>query len=131
MSEENKMNNRNSKQKIAALLIAGAFGLGAATVGHAAESASGVAEYMALTIKTAKQAQESAKQGNKEGCLQGIRETRQHYKEITGDAAGMGLQRAIGKMKTAQFACEAGDTAKGADILAEVVKDLEAVQAKR
>ncbi len=124
------MNKQKIHTKLAASLLAGAFSLGISSEIIAAESPGGVARYMDLTIKSTQQAQQQAKQGNKEGCAQNIKEARQHYKEITGDTAGMPMQRAMKKIKTAQTACEAGDTAKGADILTDALKDLEAIQGK-
>jgi hypothetical protein len=107
------------------LLVIGAFGLSNGAI--AAETSTGVNEHFDLTIKTTKEAQAAAAANNKEGCLTNIKQARQHYKEITGAASGMPLQKAMAKMRDAQAACESGDTAKGAAILSEVVADLQKI----
>ncbi len=111
---------------LSALLLTGAFGLSGGA--FAAETATGVNEHFDMTIKTAQEAQAAAGAGNKEGCLAAIKQTKQHYKEITGAASGMPLQKAMAKLKDGQAACESGDTAKGATILTEVVNELKAIK---
>jgi hypothetical protein len=118
--------NKTSKI-LSAMLLTTAFGLSGSV--FAAENAAGVAEHMDLTIKTTKEALEAAKSGNKEGCLAGIKQAKQHYKELTGDASGKPMQDAIKRMKDAQTECDAGNTAKAAEILGEVVASEEKVQA--
>jgi hypothetical protein len=110
---------------LGALLLTGAFGLSGGA--FAAETATGVNEHFDLTIKTAKEAQAAAAAGNKDNCLASIKQVKQHYKEITGAASGMPLQKAMAKLKTAQAECETGNTAKGAEILTEVVNDLQKI----
>jgi hypothetical protein len=93
----------------------------------AAENAEGVREHMALTLEKSKAAQSSAAAGNKDECLANIKSAKQHYKEITGDAAGKPLQDAIKVMKVGQEECEKGDTAKAAETLKGVVASLEKI----
>jgi hypothetical protein len=110
---------------LGSLLVIGALGLPDGAI--AAETATGVNEHFDLTIKATREAQAAAGANSKEGCLANIKQARQHYKEITGAASGMALQKAMAKMRDAQGACESGDTAKGAAILSEVVTDLEKI----
>jgi len=100
----------------------------AAGSAFAAENAAGVAEHMKMTIKVTKDALDGAKSGNEAACLANIKQAKQHYKEITGDAAGKPLQDAMKRMKDAQAECEAGNSAKGAEILTEVVASMEKIQ---
>jgi hypothetical protein len=117
------MDMRKITHSLSALLLAGA--LGQAT---AAETTTGVNEHFDLTIKSTQEAQAAAAGGSKEGCLSNIKKAKQHYKEITGAASGMALQKAMAKLKEGQTACEAGDTTKGAQILGEVVTDLQKIR---
>lgn len=100
----------------------------------AAENTEGVKEHMALTVEKTKAAQDAASAGNKEECVKEIKQAKQHYKEITGDAAGKPLQDAVKLLKVAQDECEKGNTAKAATTLADVKSQLDkinaAVQAK-
>jgi Small metal-binding protein len=95
----------------------------------AAENAEGVKEHMALTVEKAKAALASATAGNKDQCLADIKASKQHYKEITGDAAGKPLQDAIKTMKVGQEECEKGDTKKAAETLTGVVSALDKINA--
>lgn len=101
---------------------------------YAAENTEGVKEHMALTVEKTQAAQAAAAAGNKEECVKEIKQAKQHYKEITGDAAGKALQDAIKLMKVAQEECDKGETAKAAAKLADVKAQLDkinaAVQAK-
>ncbi|MGY6215436.1 hypothetical protein ACW73L_09755 [Methylolobus aquaticus] len=121
------MKNEITK-KLGIALVTGFFGL---TVGvaSAAENAEGVKEHMALTVKTTQEALAAASAGNGEGCVTSIKQAIQHYKEITGDAAGKPLQDTIKKIKAAKDACAAGDPAEGAAVLKDAVADLEKIQA--
>ena len=113
---------------LGAMIVGGVFALGGVAA-NAAENASGVKEHMALTVKTTKEAMEAAKAGNETGCLASIKQAKQHYKEITGDAAGKPLQDAMKRLKDAQAECEKeGGAAKGAEILAEVLAAMEKIQ---
>ena len=115
---------------LGALIVGGVFALGGVASVNAAENAAGVKEHMAMTVKTTKEAMEAAKAGNETACLASIKQAKQHYKEITGDAAGKPLQDAMKKMKEAQAECEKeGGAAKGAEILSEVVSAMEKIQA--
>jgi hypothetical protein len=114
---------------LGAMIVGGVFALGGVAA-NAAENAAGVKEHMDLTVKTTKEAMEAAKAGNESGCLASIKQAKQHYKEITGDAAGKPLQDAMKRMKEAQAECEKeGGAAAGAAILAEVVASMEKIQA--
>lgn len=117
------MNFKNITRILGVMAMTGALGNAIA-----AESTTGVNEHFDLTIKSVQEAQAGAASGNKQGCLDGIKQAKQHYKEITGAAAGKPLQDALKKMRTGQEACEAGDTAKGAAILSEVVSDLQKIR---
>lgn len=117
----------NFAKKLSSVLLAGFMSVAGSAM--AAESAAGVAEHMGLTVKVTKEALEAAKSGNEAGCLASIKQAKQHYKEITGDAAGKPMQDAMKRMKDAQAACESGNSAQGAEILAEVVAALEKIQA--
>jgi len=108
---------------LGAFLLTGAFGLSAI----AAENAAGVKEFMSLTLKTAQQAQAAAAAGNKEGCLAAIKQTKQYYKEITGDAAGMPLQNAMKRLREGQVSCQNDDLDGAASVLKEVVATMERI----
>jgi hypothetical protein len=109
-------------------LLAGVFGLGVGAA-SAAENAAGVKEHMGLTVSTTKEALAFATAGNGEGCVTSIKAAIQHYKEITGDAAGKPLQDTIKKIKAAKDACAAGDATEGAAVLTDAVANLEKIQA--
>ena len=94
----------------------------------AAENAEGVREHFALTQEKTKEAQAAAAAGNKDACLVGIKAAKQHYKEITGNAASKALQDAIKTLKVGQEECEKGDTAKAATTIGEVVSALDAIK---
>jgi hypothetical protein len=119
------MKKTNNANVFGALALGCALAIGSVASVSAAENAAGVAEHMGLTVKTTKEAMEAAKAGNKDGCLANIKQAKQHYKEITGDAAGKPLQDAMKRLKDAQAECEAGDTAKAGGTLAEVVTAME------
>lgn len=111
--------------------VLGAFLLTGLVSGNvfAAENASGVKEFMGKTVATAKEAQAAAAAGNEKECLSAIKQTKQYYKEITGDAAGKPLQDAMKKIKEAQSHCEAGNAVDAAPILGEAVAAMEKVNA--
>jgi hypothetical protein len=109
---------------LGALLLTGAVSGSA----FAAENAAGVAEHFSLTAKSAKEAADAAAAGNKDGCLTAIKQTKQHYKELTGDAAGMPMQKAIKRLKEGQEECEKGDTAAATPILQEVAATIERIR---
>lgn len=112
---------------LGAFLLTGAFGLSGSA--FAAESAAGVREHMDLMVKTAKEAQAAAKAGNKDSCLVSIKQSVQHYKELTGDAAGKSMQDAMKTIKEAKGECEAGNTAKAAELLDQAVPAIEKIKA--
>lgn len=114
---------------LGALLLGGALGLAGASSVYAAETSAGVAEHMGLTIKSTQEALEAAKGGNEHGCLASIKQAKQHYKEVTGDAAGKPLQDAIKRLKEAQAECEKeGGGPKAAEILTEVVASMQKIK---
>ncbi|QSA96095.1 hypothetical protein [Methylococcus sp. EFPC2] len=113
-------------KKLIGVVLAGFIGLAGSA--FAAENAAGVVEHTDLTVKSIKAALEAAKAGNAAESLANIKQGRQHYKEITGDAAGKPLQDAIKVLREGQVALEAGDTKKGAEILTGVVSSLEKIQ---
>lgn len=110
---------------LSAMLLTGAVS-GAA---FAAENASGVKEFMAKTLETTKAAQAAAAAGDKDGCLSKIKQAKQEYKEITGDAAGKPLQDAMKKVKEAQAHCEAGNVHDAAPILGEAAATMDKINA--
>lgn len=117
------MKNKITKV-VGAFLLSGAFGLSSA---FAAENAAGVKEFMNLTVKTAKEAHDAAAAGSKDGCLSAIKQTKQYYKEVTGDAAGKPLQDAMKRLKEGQAACQADDLPGAAMVLKEVVVAMEKI----
>ena len=106
---------------LSAMLLAG--------TAFAAENAAGVKEFMGKTVQTAKEAQAAASAGDEAGCKAAIKQTKQYYKEITGDAAGKPLQDAMKKIKEAQAHCEAGNAQEAAPLLSEAVATMEKVNA--
>jgi hypothetical protein len=106
---------------LGALLLTGAVSGSA----FAAENAAGVRDFMAKTLATTKSAQAAAAAGDKDGCLRSIKQAKQEYKEITGDAAGKPLQDAMKKVKEAQAHCEAGNVHDAAPILSEAVAGMQ------
>jgi hypothetical protein len=108
---------------LGALLLTGAFGLSGGA--FAAESAAGVSAHFDELVKSAKSAQQSAQAGDKEASLKEIKAAKQHYKELTGDASGKQMQDAVKRLSEAQDLIKSGDTAKGSEVLAEVVSTLE------
>ncbi|NJC87882.1 MAG: hypothetical protein FIB02_05020 [Desulfuromonas sp.] len=117
--------------KIVSSLILGGFFALTGSVSIAAENAAGVAEHFKMTVDTTKEALSHAKEGNEHACLSSIKSAKQHYKEITGDAAGKPLQDAMKRMKDAQAECEKeGGAPKAAEILTEVVAALEKIRSK-
>jgi hypothetical protein len=123
------MKNLKIAKILGALLVGAAFALGGASSVYAAETKAGVAEAMDKTINSTKEALAEAKEGNEHACLASIKQAKQYYKEITGDAAGKPLQDAIKRMKVAQEFCEKeGGAAQAAEILTEVVSSLEKVK---
>jgi outer membrane protein assembly factor BamD (BamD/ComL family) len=95
----------------------------------AAENSAGVAEHFDQLVKTAGLALDNANNGNKEAAITDIKQAKQHYKELTGDASGKDMQDAIKQLSAAQDALKAGDAEKGKEILAGAyakIKDLRA-----
>jgi hypothetical protein len=106
--------------KILGVILGGVLAL-TGSVAFAAENTEGVLEHLDLTVKTAQEALDAAKAGNKEGCLSAIKAAKQHYKELTGAPAGKPAQDAMKLVREGQNACEAGDTAKAVEPLTKAV----------
>jgi hypothetical protein len=117
------MNKLN--KNIGVALVAGLLAMGTVSVAQAAEDAGGVVKYIGLSSDSAKAALDAAKAGDKEKTLASLKQVRQYTKEITGDAAGMKLQKANQAVKAAAQEAEAGDLAKAAETLAPAVATLE------
>lgn len=121
---------KNINKKIGIALVAGIASLGFASLSHAAENAAGVVEYMNKTVEATKEAYTHAKEGNEKACLDSIKQVKQFYKEITGDAAGKPLQDAMKKVKAAQADCEKeGGGPDAANTLGEAVAAMEKIKA--
>ena len=119
---------KNGYKTLVALFAGAAFGLATSTA-FAAESAAGVKEHMDLFIKTVKEANDLANQGHADLCTESIKQSIQHYKEITGDAAGKPLQDAVKKIKAAKDACQAGDTSEAAAVLSSTIPEIDKINA--
>jgi hypothetical protein len=113
--------------KISTVLSSALLALAVSGNVFAAENSEGVKEHFGLTQKEVKAATDAAKAGDAKGCTDHYKQAKQHYKEITGNAASMRLQKAIDVMQTGKEACQAGDAAKGAQIGEEVTKELDAI----
>jgi hypothetical protein len=117
-----------SLKNIGAILIGGAFAI-ATGAAAAAENAAGVKEHFALLVKTSKEALEHASADHADLCAESLKAAKQHYKEITGDAAGKPLQDAMKKITAARDACQSGDAGAAAEVLKETVTQIEKIQA--
>ncbi len=84
---------------------------------------------MGLFINSVKEATDHANQGHADLCTESIKKSIQHYKEITGDAAGKPLQDAVKRIKAAKDACQAGDTSEAAAVLSSTVPEIEKINA--
>lgn len=113
---------------LSALILGGTLAL-TGSAAFAAENAEGVREHMKLTVETAQKALAAAKAGDKATCLSEIKQSKQHYKELTGDAAGKPMQDAMKTVNVARDACEKGDTAGAAESLTTAVAAIEKVNA--
>jgi hypothetical protein len=124
-------NMKNASKKLGVALVTGMLSLGVASLSHAAENASGVVEFMGKTVETTKEAYTHAKEGNEKACVDSIKQVKQFYKEITGDAAGKPLQDAMKKVKAAQLECEKGEGGgvAASAILGEAVVAMEKIKA--
>ncbi|MDD5036593.1 MAG: hypothetical protein PHE55_17765 [Methylococcaceae bacterium] len=119
----NKMIN-----KMGVALVTGMLAMGTVSVSFAAESAHGVVEFIGKSYDSAKAALEHAKAGHKPETLDSLKQVRQYTKEITGDAAGMKLQKVNQAVKAAANAAEANDLAKAAELLTPAVASLEEIK---
>ncbi len=109
-------------------LVATLLALGSVSFSYAAEDAGGVAKYIGLSYDAAKAALDAAKAGDKEKTSASLKQVRQLTKEITGDAAGMKLQKVNQAVKAAGNAVDAGDLPKAAELLEPAVKSLEDIK---
>jgi uncharacterized membrane protein len=112
--------------KISTVLSSALLALAAGNV-FAAENAAGVKEHFGLTQQEVKAATEAAKAGDAKGCTDHYKQAKQHYKEITGNAASARLQKAIDVMQTGKDACQKGDTATGVSVGEQVSSELDAI----
>ena len=119
---------KNLSKKLGVALVTGMLTLGAASVSHAAENAAGVTVFIGKSLDSAKAALEHAKLGHKDETIASLKEVRQYTKEITGDAAGMKLQKVNQAVKKAATEAEAGDLAKAAETLTPAVAGLEEIK---
>lgn len=119
---------KNGYKALIGIFAGAAFGLVSASA-SAAENAAGVKEHMGLFINAVKEAADHANQGHGDLCTESIKKSIQHYKEITGDAAGKPLQDAVKKIKAAKDACQAGDTAEASAVLSSTIPDVEKINA--
>lgn len=115
-------------RKLGVALVSGALAFGAVSASYAAEDAGGVTKFIGLSYDAAKAALEAAKAGDKATTSAKLKEVRQLSKEITGDAAGMKLQKVNQAVKAAGNAVDAGDLPKAAELLAPAVKSLEEIK---
>ncbi|SMF95851.1 hypothetical protein SAMN02949497_3226 [Methylomagnum ishizawai] len=106
--------------------VLGAFVLTSIMSGSvfAAESAGGVAAAFDDLVKNATAAADSAKAGDKDGCLNGAKAAKQDYKQLTGAATGKAMQDTITKLSQGKDLCSEGKVAEAAPILAEVAATL-------
>jgi len=112
-------------------LVAGLLTLGTVQVTHAAEDAGGVAKFIGLSYDAAKAALEAAKAGKKDETAANLKQVRQLSKEITGDAAGMKLQKVNQAIKeTMRILDEEKDLKKAADVLEPAVKSMSEINAE-
>lgn len=94
----------------------------------AAENSEGVKEHFGLMLERTKAALAAANAGNKDLCVTEIKAAKQHYKEVTGDAAGKPLQDAIKELKVGQAECVDGETAKAATTLTGVIAQFDKIK---
>ena len=112
-------------QNVGVALLSGLLALGAVSASYAAEDAGGVVKYIGMSYDSAKAALDAAKAGNKDQTSTSLKQVRQYTKEITGDAAGMKLQKVNQAVKAAGNAVDKGDLAEAATLLEPAVKSLE------
>ncbi|UZR27743.1 hypothetical protein [Methylococcus mesophilus] len=111
------MKIQNALSKFAALLVAGSLSFGA----FAAEDAHGVKRATEEALKASQDALEQAKAGQTDAAIASSKLYRQKAKEITGAAAGISLQKAMGSAKGAATDLEAGNNAAAIEKLTDVV----------
>ncbi len=109
-------------------LVVGVLTMGAASVSYAAENAAGVTVFIGKSLDSAKAALEHAKAGHKAETIASLKEVRQYTKEITGDAAGMKLQKVNQAIKAAANEAEADNLSKSAELLTDAVAKLEEIK---
>jgi hypothetical protein len=109
----------------AVALVSAVLATGSVAVSNAAEDAGGVVKYIGMSYDSAKAALDAAKVGDKQKTTESLKQVRQYSKEITGDAAGMKLQKVNQAVKAAGNAVDACDMAKAVELLGPAVKSLE------
>ncbi len=122
------MNKMSIKLGIA--LVAGLLAVGTVPSAYAAENAAGVTEFAAKTADAAKKALEELQSGRPDEAMVELKNVRQFSKEITGDAAGMPLQKANKAIKeTMRILDEEKDNKKAIETLTPAVKTLQDIAA--
>ena len=121
--------NKMSKN-LGVALVAGLLAMGSVSVSYAAENAAGVALFTEKTADSAKKALEELQSGRVDEAKVELKNVRQFSKEITGDAAGMSLQKANqGIKETMRILDEEKDVKKAIDTLTPAVKSLQDIAA--
>jgi hypothetical protein len=122
------MNKLNKNLGVA--LVAGLLAVGSVSVSYAAEDAKGVAVFTEKTADAAKKALEELQSGRVDEAKVELKNVRQFSKEITGDAAGMSLQKANqGIKETMRILDEEKDVKKAIGTLEPAVKSLQEIAA--
>lgn len=121
---------KNISKNFGIALIAGLLSMGAVTVSYAAENAAGVSAFAEKTADSAKKALEDLQGGRVDEGRAELKNVRQYSKEITGDAAGMSLQKANQAVKeTIRVLDEEKDVKKAIEVLTPAVKSLQEISA--
>lgn len=115
---------------LGAALMAGFLAAATVPASYAAENAAGVAEFTAKSADEAKKALEELNSGRTDEARVALKNVRQYTKEITGDAAGMSLQKANQAVKESiRILEEEKDAKKAAAALEPAVKTLQEIAA--
>ena len=121
---------KNLNKTLGAALVAGLLAMGAVSTSYAAENAAGVAVFAEKSADSAKKALEDLQGGRAEEARVELKNVRQYTKEITGDAAGMSLQKANQQVKeTIRVLDEEKDVKKAIEVLTPAVKSLQDIAA--
>jgi hypothetical protein len=115
---------------LGAALMAGLLAVATVPASYAAENAAGVADFAGKTADAAKKALEELQGGRPDEALVELKNVRQFSKEITGDAAGMTLQKANQAVKeTMRILNEEHDNKKAIETLTPAVDSLQKIAA--